>query len=82
MMVLSFVKQRTLIIVRKKEASIMEQFTRISHNINIMGGKACIKGAINLNNMIPNHRNCLTLIGFTSNLEYFKNGRQKHLNCA
>ena len=22
----------------------MEQFTRISHNINIMGGKACIKG--------------------------------------
>ena len=22
----------------------MEQFTRISHDINIMGGKACIKG--------------------------------------
>ena len=22
----------------------MEQFTRISHNIDIMGGKACIKG--------------------------------------
>lgn len=22
----------------------MEQFTRISHNIEIMGGKACIKG--------------------------------------
>ena len=22
----------------------MEQFPRISHNINIMGGKACIKG--------------------------------------
>ena len=22
----------------------MEQFNRISHNINIMGGKACIKG--------------------------------------
>ena len=22
----------------------MEQFTRISHNTNIMGGKACIKG--------------------------------------
>ena len=22
----------------------MEQFLRISHNINIMGGKACIKG--------------------------------------
>ena len=23
---------------------IMEQFTRISHDVNIMGGKACIKG--------------------------------------
>ena len=22
----------------------MEQFTRISHDINVMGGKACIKG--------------------------------------
>ena len=24
---------------------IMEQFTRINHDINIMGGKACIAGA-------------------------------------
>jgi len=26
------------------EGTIMEQFTRISHDIDIMGGKACIKG--------------------------------------
>jgi len=34
--------------IRKKftEGAVifMEQFTRISHDINIMGGKACIKG--------------------------------------
>jgi len=29
---------------KRKEEFVMEQFTRISHNINIMGGKACIKG--------------------------------------
>ena len=26
------------------DVAVMEQFTRISHDIDIMGGKACIKG--------------------------------------